>query len=321
MTQSTAIGTNMASAIGTGLQNGAPQAVQAGATSMVNACADSIKGQSQNWTEAGGVLVDSFVAGIQANVEKAAQAAAGLAQATYQAAIAGIVNETEANASVLVLYYSEALRNQSESWGEIGNALVDGFVGGILLNQGKVGNAAVTLVSAGANSIMGQKHLWANAASALVDGFIEGIRSNVERAAQEAAAMAIAAYSAAMSAIGGGGSGGVSVSVGASSGGSSSGSARMVLNMDDQVSQVKAGASIATGAVLTLSPVGSLLQAASIAASAAKKAASSSESRKESGSGGTTVNNFTQNNYSPKSLDRTTIYRNTKNLFSQLKGG
>jgi hypothetical protein len=321
MTQSTAIGTNMASAIGTGLQNGAPQAVQAGATSMVNACADSIKGQSQNWTEAGGVLVDSFVAGIRANVEKAAQAAAGLAQATYQAAIAGIVNETEANASVLVLHYSEALRNQSESWGEIGNALVDGFVGGILLNQGKVGNAAVTLVSAGANSIMGQKHLWANAASALVDGFIEGIRSNVERAAQEAAAMAIAAYSAAMSAIGGGGSGGISVSVGASSGGSSGGSTRRVLNMDDQVSRVKAGASIATGAVLTLSPVGSLLQAASIAASAAKKAASSSESRKESGSGGTTVNNFTQNNYSPKSLDRTTIYRNTKNLFSQLKGG
>ena len=88
-------------------------------------------------------------------------------------------------------------------------------------------NAAVSLVSAGANSIVGQKHLWTNAASALVDGFIEGIRSNVDRAAREAAAMAVAAYSAAMSAIGGGNSGGgISISVGggasaASSGGSS----------------------------------------------------------------------------------------------------
>ena len=54
--------------------------------------------------------------------------------------------------------------------------------------------------------------------------------------------------------------------------------------------------------------------------SAARKAVSTGSS-KESSSGGTTVQNFTQNNYSPKSLDRTTLYRNTKNLFSQLKGG
>lgn len=321
VTQSTEIGTSMAAGIGTGLQNGAPQAVQAGVTSMVTACADSITSQSQTWNQAGGVLVDSFVAGIQSNVERAAQAAASLAESAYQAAINGIMTASETNASVLVLQYSEALRNQSDGWGEIGNALVVGFANGILANQGKVTSAAVTLVSAGANSIIGQKQLWVNAASVLVDGFIEGIRSNVERAAQEAAAMAMAAYSAAMSAIGGGTGGGVSISVGGgASAASSGGSVRRVMNMDDMVSQAKTGAAIATTAALSLSPMGTLAKAAGVAASAARKAVSTGSS-KESSSSGTTVQNFTQNNYSPKSLDRTTIYRNTKNLFSQLKGG
>lgn len=321
VTQSTEIGTSMAAGIGTGLQNGAPQAVQAGATSMVSACADSITSQSQTWNQAGGVLVDSFIAGIQSNVEQAAQAAASLAESAYQAAINGIVTASETNASVLVVQYSEALRNQSDGWGEIGNALVEGFANGILANQGKVTNAAVSLVSAGANSIIGQKQLWVNAASVLVDGFIEGIRSNVERAAQEAAAMAMAAYSAAMSAIGGGAGGGVSISVGGgASAASSGGSVRRVMNMDDMVSQAKTGAAIATTAALSLSPMGTLAKAAGVAASAARKAVSTGSS-KESSSGGTTVQNFTQNNYSPKSLDRTTLYRNTKNLFSQLKGG
>ena len=321
VTQSTEIGTSMAAGIGTGLQNGAPQAVQAGATSMVSACADSITSQSQTWNQAGGVLVDSFIAGIQSNVEQAAQAAASLAESAYQAAINGIVTASETNASVLVVQYSEALRNQSDGWGEIGNALVEGFANGILANQGKVTNAAVSLVSAGANSIIGQKQLWVNAASVLVDGFIEGIRSNVERAAQEAAAMAMAAYSAAMSAIGGGAGGGVSISVGGgASAASSGGSVRRVMNMDDMVSQAKTGAAIAMTAALSLSPMGTLAKAAGVAASAARKAVSTGSS-KESSSGGTTVQNFTQNNYSPKSLDRTTLYRNTKNLFSQLKGG
>ena len=321
VTQSTEIGTSMAAGIGTGLQNGAPQAVQAGATSMVSACADSITSQSQTWNQAGGVLVDSFIAGIQSNVEQAAQAAASLAESAYQAAINGIVTASETNASVLVVQYSEALRNQSDGWGEIGNALVEGFANGILANQGKVTNAAVSLVSAGANSIIGQKQLWVNAASVLVDGFIEGIRSNVERAAQEAAAMAMAAYSAAMSAIGGGAGGGVSISVGGgASAASSGGSVRRVMNMDDMVSHAKTGDAIATTAALSLSPMGTLAKAAGVAASAARKAVSTGSS-KESSSGGTTVQNFTQNNYSPKSLDRTTLYRNTKNLFSQLKGG
>jgi len=321
VTQSTEIGTSMAAGIGTGLQNGAPQAVQAGATSMVSACADSITSQSQTWNQAGGVLVDSFIAGIQSNVEQAAQAVASLAESAYQAAINGIVTASETNASVLVVQYSEALRNQSDGWGEIGNALVEGVANGILANQGKVTNAAVSLVSAGANSIIGQKQLWVNAASVLVDGFIEGIRSNVERAAQEAAAMAMAAYSAAMSAIGGGAGGGVSISVGGgASAASSGGSVRRAMNMDDMVSQAKTGAAIATTAALSLSPMGTLAKAAGVAASAARKAVSTGSS-KESSSGGTTVQNFTQNNYSPKSLDRTTLYRNTKNLFSQLKGG
>lgn len=322
VTQSTEIGTSMAAGIGTGLQNGASQAVQAGATSMVTACADSITSQSQTWNQAGGVLVDSFITGIQSNVERAAQAAANLANTAYQAAINGIITASDTNASILVLQYSDALRNQSDGWGEIGNALVDGFANGILASQDKVTNAAVSLVSAGANSIVGQKHLWANAASTLVDGFIEGIRSNIDRAAQEAAAMAVAAYSAAMSAIGGGSSGGgVSISVGGgASAASSGGSVRRVMNMDDMVSSAKTGAALTTTAALSLSPMGTLARAASVAASAARKVASTGSS-KESSSGGTTVQNFTQNNCSPKSLDRTTIYRNTKNLFSQLKGG
>ena len=133
--------------------------------------------------------------------------------------------------------------------------------------------------------------------------------------------MAMAACSAAMSAIGGGAGGGVSISVGGgASAASSGGSVRRVMNMDDMVSQAKTGAAIATTAALSLSPMGTLAKAAGVAASAARKAVSTGSS-KESSSGGTTVQNFTQNNYSPKSLDRTTLYRNTKNLFSQLKGG
>ena len=124
-----------------------------------------------------------------------------------------------------------------------------------------------------------------------------------------------------MSAIGGGAGGGVSISVGGgASAASSGGSVRRVMNMDDMVSHAKTGDAIATTAALSLSPMGTLAKAAGVAASAARKAVSTGSS-KESSSGGTTVQNFTQNNYSPKSLDRTTLYRNTKNLFSQLKGG
>ena len=132
--------------------------------------------------------------------------------------------------------------------------------------------------------------------------------------------MAAAAYAAAMSAIGGSGGGGISISVGG--GGSaarSGGSVRRVMSMDDMVASVRSGG-IAAPAAFSLSPVGSLNRAASVAASSTQRSTPVSGTR-ESTPRPTTVQNFTQNNYSPKSLDRTTIYRNTKNLFSQLKGG
>lgn len=317
------IGTGMATAIGTGLQNGAPAAVQTGATAMVTSCSDTIKSQSQSWTDAGGVLVGAFSDGIRANTETAAAAAAEMAGKVYNSALTGIMTTSNANAGVMITTYSEALRSQSTSWAEVGSALVDGFVIGIQANQGKVTNSAYSIVTAGATGITGQKQLWVDAASALVDGFIEGIRSNVERAAQEAAAMAAAAYQAAMSAIGGGGisiTGGASVGVSAYAdrGNGSGGSTSRVLDLDTAVSAVKNGLNLA-GTVLGFTPGGTIAKVAAAAASAASKAAQSSGA-KASGPSESTSYSFTQINQSPKALDRTTIYRNTNNLFSQLKG-
>ena len=50
---------------------------------------------------------------------------------------------------------------------------------------------------------------------------------------------------------------------------------------------------------------------------AAKQTASSERNRQN---GETIINNFEQNNYSPKALSRGEIYRQTKNLFSAAKG-
>lgn len=62
------------------------------------------------------------------------------------------------------------------------------------------------------------------------------------------------------------------------------------------------------------------LNLAGMAASAAKLATNVAESRSVSEQPPTTINQFTQNNYSPKPLNRIEIYRQTQNQLSSLKG-
>lgn len=93
---------------------------------------------------------------------------------------------------------------------------------------------------------------------------------------------------------------------------------RPVLDMTDIQNGSKAlDAMLTTNRGLTLTGT---INRANITASRMRQTInkpSSGESRKEDG---TTNYNFTQNNYSPKALSRVDIYRNSKNLFSQMKG-
>lgn len=266
--------------------------------------------------------LDSFTAAFQNSEARVNGAVSGMLDVVVST-IQTRMPETTAAMTNLVNGLTGAVRLKTPDMTLAATVLVQAMGIAIVNGRGQVVSAAVVLVSSGAAGIISQGQLWTNAATTLVDKFIEGIRNNVTRAAQEAAAMAAAAYAAAMSEFDGRGSGGgISITTVAGGPGGAvaySGSVRRVMNMDDMVASVRSGG-IAAPAAFRLSPMGSLNRAASVAASSAQRSTPVSGTR-ESTPRPTTVQNFTQNNYSPKSLDRTTIYRNTKNLFSQLKGG
>lgn len=89
VTQSTNVGTDMATAIGTGIESGTATVAQK-AISTASAGANSAKSTQSKWVTAGGYLVQGFAAGISSNTFMAEAKAVAMANAAYMAAMAAL---------------------------------------------------------------------------------------------------------------------------------------------------------------------------------------------------------------------------------------
>lgn len=104
VTNISGFGTSYAEAVGQGIQNGNSQVISATQT-MVQSCVDKIKELQPKWIAGGIYLVDGFVKGIQDNVERAARAAANMANTAYDAAMSAIgVNSPSKKFAELGMY-------------------------------------------------------------------------------------------------------------------------------------------------------------------------------------------------------------------------
>lgn len=210
--------------------------------------------------------------------------------------VSDILAEVPTKTSTVVTQQTtEALGSFTKDYVELGENYAAATGTGIqngAPEAGKVGGQALVKETSDAIASDEQKELWTLAASTLVDCFIEGIQNNVERAAKAAAEMAVRAYQSAIKAVQN------------SSGGSST---SRVLTMGE----------VSVGGY-SITPTTSTESAQAVSASGKKSESASDDDSDGEKSGGDTTYNFTQNNYSPKALDATTIYRQTNNQFSRL---
>lgn len=250
-----------------------------------------------------------------------------------------------------------SLTSNFSSWGATyANAIGDAIQNGSVQVDGSVRSMLQNCIA----TIRAQQPNWTEGASYLVSGFVNGIRQNIALAAQEAANMASEAYRAAMNTLEIHSPSrrfselGMYVDLGFAEGikqysdVSSSETEKMaekavtgfsavidhiseminsdvdltptikpVLDMDElQRDSSKIGGLFEKYSGLDLS--GSLGRARFT--SSITKASTNERAPVTENGGGNTYNYFSQNNYSPKALSRTEIYRQTKNLYSKLKG-
>lgn len=210
--------------------------------------------------------------------------------------VSGLISEIPTKTTELVnAQTTEALGTFTKDYTNLGGEYAKAMGTGLQNGAPEAVKTGVTAVSEAATTELAsdtQKELWTNAATTLVDCFITGIQNNVERAAQAAAAMAVRAYSAAISAV---------------QKSSGSGGTTMVVN----------GGARTGGAVTTMTPTTSTASAQAVAATSGKGKEKSDEKPSDKKPVEGATYNFTQNNYSPKALDSTTIYRQTNNQFSK----
>lgn len=215
---------------------------------------------------------------------------------------------------------------------------------GVVEGTPKTVGAVQSMVTQSADSIKNEQPKWIEAGAYLVDAFSQGIRDNVEKAAQEAAEMAMAAYKAAMGAIGGEpirNIGWVDTSKQAvestantikttTTRAMSAAARELAKNVDDNLDTSPVIIPVVdwSGALSDyqryLDAVNSKsnlrlstsMDSASTAAKTTKQAPVGPNKTEE----GSTTIQFFQTNNSPKALSRIDIYRQTKNQISSLKG-
>lgn len=292
--------------------------------------------------EESGYNVNSMTMNMNADVQEAVSSAMNAVETTY-------AENAQATFGSLTSNFA--------TWGvTYANALSTGIQNGatqVTTNTQTMVNTCVSTIRAGQPS-------WIEGATYLVDGFIIGIRQNVDRAAQEAAAMASAAYSAAMAALGVHSPStkfaelGMYADLGLAKGfkdysdvaerESEETANRTVSGFSTVIGRISDAINGDIDLTPTIRPVvdmddvrrsgseiGTVLGEYSglrLGASLNRVRFTSSVSKRDSGSDastnpesrGNTYNYLTQNNYSPKALSRTEIYRQTKNLYSRIKG-
>lgn len=231
----------------------------------------------------------------------------GMANSSYQV---GDGAETAANAGL------NALSDTSGQWYNLGLMCGEGFKQGILDKADDIATSAAAVANAAFAAVQfaidshspSRKFMWLGemADMGLIVGF-NNLRDNVADSASEVSLGAIEAARTTISHI------------------------SDILEADDalhpeiqpilDLSQVRNGMRGISGSIggITLSTRSANLQANAVASSIGTKTGNINQESNGSGQNGSQNFNFVQNNYSPKSLSRAEIYRNTNNQFSAFK--
>ena len=325
--------------------------VNAGVTSLLLAMTTMSNGITSSMTQVVSAMV-SGGAGVSAG---AATIGMGLNLAVISASVSmdriqQTIQSGMQNAVASIMNYSGQFYNA-------GRNAIQGVVDGIRVRDNDSSSAAQSVMRSALNAVQGYYDQFRSTGSYAASGFVQGIRDNVNAAANAAANMARSASESArrnleihspsrvFARIG------RFVSLGFAKGITDNASMatdsvkRMSFSVVDTFSKAVSNLGEDINGNLDLSPtITPVLDLSAVSTDAARlstmldtstprinasvigvpfKAGPGSDSSEKnsdtSKKNGTTLS-FIQNNYSPKSLSRIDIYRNTKNQFSQLKG-
>ena len=240
---------------------------------------------------------DGTFESLTAYVEKAAEIGANISAGVAT----GMVENTEGidnAAGKMIDNVEEAAKEAAEIHSpserfkrEVGVNIVKGIALGIESMDTSVSDALLTIMANALNKLKSKYEDFKMGGATLVDGLIDGIRSKAEQAIAEARSLANSVRSAINSAMSG-------------------------INLSPTITpKIDLTNSVFKASKLDLS------YSASKASSVNKSMNKSSSNDSNSGKNKTTGNTytFTQNNYSPKSLSSTDIYRQTKNQFTAIE--
>lgn len=221
------------------------------------------------------------------------------------AGVSGIMNSLE----TVLNDCQDVMAERVADWETCGRYLVYGFVNGLTSNIHLAVSAAKQLAVETAQAVRSEfdinspSRVFADISSYAVLGLAKGFIDNCSISADAAAKVGNTAVEAMQNTIS-------RISEAVDSGLDVRPTISPVLDLTD----VKSGAA-------TLSSMFSRSQAMEISASmAARTNNAESQNGADKPTGGNTYYNFEQNNYSPKALSRTELYRQTKNQFAAMKG-
>lgn len=240
---------------------------------------------------------DGTFESLTAYVEKAAEIGANISAGVAT----GMVENTEEidnAAGKMIDNVEEAAKEAAEIHSpserfkrEVGVNIVKGIALGIESMDTSVSDALLTIMANALNKLKSKYEDFKMGGATLVDGLIDGIRSKAEQAIAEARSLANSVRSAINSAMSG-------------------------INLSPTITpKIDLTNSIFKASKLDLSYSAS--KASSVNSSMNKSSSNNSNSGKNKSTGNTYT--FTQNNYSPKSLSSTDIYRQTKNQFTAIE--
>ena len=240
---------------------------------------------------------DGTLESITAYVEKAAEIGANIS-AGVATGMADNTEEIDKAAKKMIDNAEEATKEAAEIHSpserfrrEVGVNIIKGIALGIETMKDDVPNSLIAIMDTALTKLRTKYENFKMVGASLVDGLIDGIRSKAEQALAEARSLAESVSSAINSAMS-------SVDL----------SPTITPKLDLSESALK---------VNKLDVSYSTAKASSIGSTMDKTPAKGSDSSKSKSSGNSY--NFTQNNYSPKSLSSTDIYRQTKNQFAAME--
>lgn len=321
------IGSTMASNLTSGFSSGS-KTISSTVTTVMSGLINAITGKKSQFHTAGNQLMVQFANGVKSSQ-----------------------SSTISTVTAILTAITSKIKGTNSQFNQMGKNLMNSLANGAQSDSGRVSSAFTTPLNSALSSARGQYTNFYNAGVYLAQGFANGISDSSSMVAQKAAAMAQSAYNAAMKKLDAhspsklfmkvgsyvalgfangidGYNGEVEASA-ASMAQSALESTKNAIAMIADAVDNGIDAQPTIRPVLDLSDVESKVgylnalfssnQAMSVGARMNDRTTSSEIQNGEMSPKSSPVFKFEQNNYSPKSLSKIEIYRQTKNLFSAME--